>query len=103
MTRWIHPLCAVTLMVAACGKKQEATKSDEPAAAIPAPPADSASSAQPAPPEPPPAVVAGAEPTTEIDADEVPTEEDFEEEAERKITAANLEAALDELEREIVD
>jgi hypothetical protein len=32
---------------------------------------------------------------------EVPTEEDFEEEAEREITAENLEAELDKLEREI--
>jgi hypothetical protein len=31
----------------------------------------------------------------------VPTEEDFEEEAERGITAENLESELDKLEREI--
>jgi hypothetical protein len=32
---------------------------------------------------------------------DIPTEEDFEEEAEREITADNLEAELDKLEREI--
>jgi hypothetical protein len=44
-----------------------------------------------------------AAPTTSSTAApvDVPTEEDFEEEAEREITADNLEAELDKLEREI--
>jgi len=44
-----------------------------------------------------------AEPTTRVADDVVPTEEDFEEEAEHKITAQNLEAELDQLEKEISD
>jgi hypothetical protein len=46
-----------------------------------------------------------AAPTTaaapEIDLETLPTEEDFEDEAEKEITSQNLEKKLDELEKEI--
>jgi hypothetical protein len=45
----------------------------------------------------------GAEPKTALSDDQVPTEEDFEGEAEQRITAQNQEAALDQLEKEIAE
>ena len=55
---------------------------------------------EPAPiPEPPAVASAAAEP--EVQADSLPTVEDFEEEAEKEVTAANLEKELDALEKEI--
>jgi len=57
-----------------------------------------------------PTVTTTAEPTpaaavtatsVKIDMDSLPTEEDFEEEAEKEITPANLEKKLDDLEKEI--
>jgi hypothetical protein len=51
---------------------------------------------------PPPGSPVAAPPTSGTAAQvDIPTEEDFEEEAEREITADNLEAELDKLEREI--
>ena len=74
---------AVLLVAFGCAKKEE-----------PAP--------APAP-EPPPAATTAApspEPTAAV-ADDLPTEEDFEEEAAKEVTAANLDAKLDALEKEI--
>lgn len=52
------------------------------------------------PAEPAPAATpAAAEPT--VDLESVPVEEDFEEEAEKELTVANLPKRLDELEKEI--
>ncbi len=50
------------------------------------------------------APAAAAAPTAtapEIDLETLPTEEDFEDEAEKEITSQNLEKKLDELEKEI--
>jgi hypothetical protein len=63
------------------------------------------SSSPPAPaPEsksPPPPLPAAAAPPAVADRDAVPTEEDFEDEATSQITSANLEAKLDQLEKEV--
>ena len=71
----------------ACSKKPEET--------VPAP-------AQPAAPPAPTAAVSAA-PTAPADSADIPTEEDFEAEAERRITSKNLEAELDKLEKEIAE
>jgi len=70
---------------------QGCAKSEPPPPAAELAPAPVASAA-PAAPAPSPA------PTPEA---EIPTEEDFEEEAGRELTATNLEAQLDALEKEI--
>lgn len=49
--------------------------------------------------EAPPSALAN--PDTQVPASRLPTAEDFEEEAEKKLTSANLEQELDQLEREI--
>jgi hypothetical protein len=48
-----------------------------------------------------PLAAATATAAPEIDLETLPTEEDFEEEAEKEITSQNLEKKLDELEKEI--
>jgi len=55
----------------------------------------------PAPAPTPVISVPGAEPKTVLADDQLPTEEDFENEAEQSITTANRAAALDQLEKEI--
>jgi len=79
------PLAILALI--ACEKKEEAatTPSAEPAATATAPTTAAAAVAT----------------ATPIDLETLPTEEEFEEEAEKEITPANLEQKLDELEREI--
>ena len=76
------------LALIACEKKEEAatTPSAEPASTAAAP-------------DPTPA--AAVAPTSQIDLETLPTEEEFEEEAEKEITPVNLEKKLDELEKEI--
>jgi len=82
-----HALGAFALLIAfGCAKSEP----PPPPAAEPAPPP--VASVAPAPPPPSPAATAAAE---------IPTEEDFEEEAGRELTATNLEAQLDALEKEI--
>ena len=73
-----------------CDKKSEPP--------FPTPPVQTTSTQVPPPGSP---TAAQADSASAIQADQVPTEEDFEEEAEREITADNLEAELDKLEREI--
>jgi hypothetical protein len=75
---------ALVLFLAACEKKEP-------------PPAEAP------PPEPPPAATAAAPaPTASAEAaSDLPTEEDFEQEAAKEVTAANLDAQLDALEKEI--
>jgi hypothetical protein len=48
-----------------------------------------------------PAAAAAPTAAPEIDLETLPTEEDFEDEAEKEITSQNLEKKLDELEKEI--
>ncbi len=48
-----------------------------------------------------PQIVTGQQPKTLVPEDQIPTQEDYEEEAAALISAANLDAALDELGREI--
>jgi hypothetical protein len=82
MTIRIYRLMPSLLLAAACAKQE------------PPPPAEPA-------PEPPPAATTAAPapaPTAESD---LPTEEDFEAEAAKEVTAANLDAQLDALEKEI--
>lgn len=81
-----YGLALALLTLAACDKKE-------------APPVDttekpSTAATPPAPPTP----VAAATP---VDLDSLPVEEEFEGEAEKELTSANLNAKLDELEKEI--
>jgi hypothetical protein len=76
---------SLLFVVVAC-KKEEPPAPTEVAVVPPAAPA--------AAPTPTP-----AEPT--VDLESVPVEEDFEEEAEKELTVANLPKKLDELEKEI--
>jgi hypothetical protein len=75
---------AIVLFLAACEKQEP-------------PPAETP------PPAPPPAVTTAAPAATAsaAAASDLPTAEDFEEEAAKEITAANLDAQLDALEKEI--
>jgi len=76
-----------TLLGAGCkDKASETTESDTMATAAPALP---------------PAAAAPVAAAPIVDATKLPTEEDFEEEANRTITAQNVEAELDRLEKEI--
>jgi hypothetical protein len=81
-------LSLAILSIAACEKKEEAST-----------PTAEASAATTAAPEPTPAAAVAAAP--QIDLETLPTEEDFEEEAEKEITPVNLEKKLDDLEKEI--
>jgi hypothetical protein len=76
------------LTLLACNKQQEAapTEAEKPSAAAVTPPA--------------PAPVAEAAPPA-VDVDSLPVEEEFEADAEKELTSANLNAKLDELEKEI--
>jgi hypothetical protein len=87
--KW-HLACAVLLALAAlgCSRKSE-------------PPPPAASVEAPTTQVPPPGTPSAVPADTAATQVEIPTEEDFEEEAEREITAENLEAELDKLEREI--
>jgi hypothetical protein len=82
-------LCLLLVLVtlAACDKKEAppAEVTEKPTAAEPSPAA--------------PAPVAATQPA--VDVDSLPVEEQFEAEAEKELTAANLTAKLDELEKEI--
>jgi hypothetical protein len=82
MTIRLSLLVPALFLAVACAKQE------------PPPPAEPA-------PEPPPAATTAAPapaPTAERD---LPTEEDFEEEAAKEVTAANLDSQLDALEKEI--
>jgi PBP1b-binding outer membrane lipoprotein LpoB len=74
------------LALAGCGKKDEGANKAPPPAPKPTQPVDPAPT--PVPPEPDP-------------ADQVATEQDFEEEATQGITADNLEAEVGKIEGEI--
>jgi len=76
------------LALVACEKKDEAAT---------APSAEVAPTT--AAPDPTPA--AAVAPAPQIDLETLPTEEEFEEEAEKEITPVNLEKKLDEIEKEI--
>ena len=80
---------SAVLSFSACNKKEE------PPAAL----AETASAAalQPAPPP----IAAAAPEATPVDVDTLPVEEQFEGDAEVALTSANLNAKLDELEKEI--
>ena len=88
MSARARSLVLFILVAAGCDKKSDAP-----------PPAPTAVGAAPTPAAPAPAATPIT--TATMDGEVVPTEEDFEEEAERGITAENLEAELDKLEREI--
>ena len=88
MSRSFIALCALGLLsLAACDKKEapQATPAESPSAA-----------AAPAPVAAAPAV---AEPV--VDVSTLPVEEQYEADAEKEITADNVTAKLDELEKEI--
>ena len=82
-------LCLLLALVtlAACDKKE----------AAPAEMAEKPTVVEPGPAAPAP--VAATQPTVDIDS--LPVEEQFEADAEKELTAANLNAKLDELEKEI--
>jgi hypothetical protein len=64
----------------------------------PSPPAEKPAAAENAPAE----RASAAPPEPEPEPPELPTESDFEQEASEKITGANLERELDQLERELI-
>jgi len=80
-------LAALLVTLAACDKKETPAAADsaKPSSALEAPAA--------------PATVAAAPPV--IDLDSLPVEEDFEADAEKELTVANLDAKLSDLEKEI--
>jgi len=80
---------AALLTLAACEKKEETTTTTA---------ENTATTATATTTTTPAAAVAT---TTAIDLETVPTEEEFEEEAEKEITPANFEKKLDDLEKEI--
>jgi hypothetical protein len=88
MIRKVLFCLAITALVA-CEKKEE----------TPATTATAESTASATAPEPTPAAAVAQAPV--IDLETLPTEEEFEEEAEKEITGATLEAKLDALEKEI--
>lgn len=81
-------IALVVLPLAACEKKDEPKPPSTTPAATATPAATTPAATEPA--------SASAE-----DGSEIPTEQDFEEEAEQKVTAENLESELDKLEKEI--
>ena len=84
------------LLFAACDKKPETSTAptSTPSAASAAPSAAPTASASAAPSGSSPTVTASAD-------DDIPTEEDFEDEAEKDIGPDNLEAELAKLEKEV--
>lgn len=78
---------SLSLLLVSCDKKESATEATE--AVPPAPP-------PPVEPAPMPAAVANP-----VDVATLPVEEDFEQEAEKEITAENLVSKLDAIEKEI--
>jgi len=97
MNRTITLLIALSLLggVAGCNSPE---KKELPAAQPTA--ARATASAAPAAPATVAPVTTG-EPTTTLAAGELPTPEDFEEEAQERLASANLEVELDALEQEI--
>jgi hypothetical protein len=73
-----------------------ACKKEEPA---PTPPPEEVKVVAPAPQAPTMPAAVAAEPV--VDLDSLPVEEDFEEEAEKDITTANLSKKVEELEKEM--
>ncbi len=97
MTRMLFAVSAVALLAVACSKPEKSPtpgSESKPASSVPA----AASEAAPA--ETATLQTAG-EPETRVAAGEIPTPEDYEEEASNKMAAANLELELDALEAEI--
>jgi len=82
-------LALALLTLAACDKKEApaADTTEKPSTA-----------ATPPTPTPTPTPAAAATP---VDVDSLPVEEEFEADAEKELTSANLNAKLDELEKEI--
>ncbi|MFZ5889547.1 MAG: hypothetical protein ACOY0T_00615 [Myxococcota bacterium] len=84
--RALTPLLALALLVA-CAKKA----APEESSATPSAPVSSAPATPPAP----------APARATIDVEAVPVEEDFEEEAQKTLSASNLASQLDQIEKEI--
>ena len=77
MSRWLLPAVTALFVSAGCSKDQDPEQPPEPPAVPPTPvPAATPSAA--------PAAVIGAEPTTQVPNDQLPTQEDFEAEAEQR-------------------
>jgi ABC-type oligopeptide transport system substrate-binding subunit len=92
---WIALSLLLVLALTGCKKSESEPQSE---------PEKTAEVAKPVEPDPPKAEPARdtSLPETEV-TDGIPTEEDYEEEAEKVITADNLEAELDKLEAEIAN
>jgi hypothetical protein len=90
--RWLF--CAL-LPLAACNNRPAGTGDDRPTAVAPSEKPSSVA---------PPAATPDAGSADRIgDGEDLPTEEDYEEQAEREISAQSLESQLDQLEKEIGD
>jgi hypothetical protein len=93
-SRVVSLLVAGLLALPACAKSEPPAPAEAVPSAAPAPPPEPT----PAPAPPPASAAAPSEATTSGD---IPTEEDFEEESTTAVTAENLDAQLDALEKEI--
>ncbi len=92
----------LAFVVGACEQKGESVPTvQEVPVTTPAKPAEVAAPAAASAPPVVAARVLPEDPTTQIPETDVPTEEDYEAEAETLISGENLDDALDELEREI--
>lgn len=88
---------ALAVAISACDQKPKPEETTS--AASPAEPV--AANDKAGTPTPDPAAQAATAAAAAADNEDIPTEADFEEEAEQKITAANLEQELTTLEKEI--
>jgi len=104
---WVAVGVGVSGLLLACSKPEPSVREEEPAlapASASAAVADTLPSASAeADQQEGETAESLSEPNTAVMEDDIPTEEDFEDEAELRISEANLESALDELEREIAD
>ncbi|HEV8550969.1 MAG TPA: hypothetical protein VGQ57_18105 [Polyangiaceae bacterium] len=83
-------LCLLAPLLA-CGMLKKKNATTEPSAVASAPP----------PPPPPPAVTATAAPEVKVSDEQIPTSEDFEDEAFEKVTAKSYKTELDTLKKQI--
>ncbi|HEY6556106.1 MAG TPA: hypothetical protein VI072_02495 [Polyangiaceae bacterium] len=99
MKRSILVCAALALAVSACEQKPKPEETTSTTGA--ASPAEPVANDKAGTPIPDPAAQAATAAAAAADNEDIPTEADFEEEAEQKITAANFEQELTTLEKEI--
>jgi hypothetical protein len=101
MTRPSLPVIPLTLSALALLTLLGACSRQDPPVPTASRPTTSAAAPASAPPAAEATPLTTGEPTTKLSPGDIPTPEDFEEEAEQKLVSANLEVELDALEQEI--